>query len=101
MMLSTVLTTIVTGIAITVFGYYAPFIIIGTCIYAVARGLMTLITVDSPDWRIYGFMIMAGIGVGLGMQPCFIAVQTVLPPETVSIGTSMATFTQTFSYLPS
>jgi MFS family permease len=98
LMLSVVLFSFITGGLVTWWGYYTPFIIIGAAIFTVGAGLMTLFTVDQPNWRAYGFIIVAGSGCGLAIQNAFMSVQAVLPKETLPIGNAVIMFSQTLSY---
>ena len=100
LMLSLVVFSFVTGGLVTWWGYYTPFIIIGSAIFTVGAGLMTLFTVDQPDWRAYGFIIIAGSGCGLAIQNSFMSVQAVLPKATLPIGNAVVMFSQTLSYDP-
>ena len=99
-MLSVVIFSFVTGGMVTWWGYYTPFIIVGGAIYTIGAGLMTLYTVDQPDWRAYGFTIVAGAGCGLSIQNAYMSVQAVLPPKNLAIGNAVVMFAQTLSYPP-
>ena len=99
-MLSLVIFSFVTGGLVTWWGYYTPFIIIGAAISTIGAGLMTLYTVDQPDWRAYGFTIVAGAGCGLAFQNAYMSVQAVLPQTTLPIGNAIVMFSQTLSYSP-
>jgi hypothetical protein len=99
-MLSIVVFSFITGVLVTIIGYYTPFIMIGSAIFTIGAGLMTMYTVDMPDWRAYGFSIVAGAGCGLAIQNAFMSVQAVLPPATLSIGNATVMFSQTLSYPP-
>jgi len=77
-----------------------PFIVIGSIIFTVGAGLLTTLTVDQPDWRAYGYTIVAGSGYGLSLQNAYIAIQDVLPHETLPIGNAIVMFCQIFSFVP-
>jgi hypothetical protein len=96
-MLSLVIMSIIVGGLVTAFGQYAIFIIIGSAIFAVGAGLMTLYTVDQPDWRAYGFMIVAGAGGGISIQNAFLSVQAVLTQSQLPIGNAIVMFSNTFA----
>ena len=97
LMISVVIFSFITGGIVQWWGYYTPFIIIGAAIYTVGAGLMTLYTVDQPDWRAYGFAIVAGAGFGLAFQNAFMSVQAVLPNSTLPIGNAVIMFSNTLS----
>jgi hypothetical protein len=88
------------GIVVSWWGHYAPFIIIGSAIFTVGAGLLTLFNVTLPNWEAYGFMIIVGSGYELSLQNAYIAVQVVLPIETLPVGNAIVMFSQTFSYVP-
>jgi Na+/melibiose symporter-like transporter len=100
LMLSVVIWGFIIGGIVTWWGYYTPFIIAGAIIYTIGAGLMTTFTVNQSDWRAYGLTIFAGSGVGISIQNAFMAIQTVLPQETLPIGNAAVMFSQTLSYIP-
>ena len=95
MILSLVIVSILSGVAVTLMGYYTPFMIISSVLMAVGAGLISTWKVDSgsPEW--IGYQILYGLGVGFGMQQSLIAAQTVLPIQDVPIGTSVINFALT------
>jgi len=95
LMLATVLSSIVTGGLITVFGYYTPFVVVSAVIFAIGAGLISTITVDTPFARWFGYQVFTGAGVGVGFQVPLIAVQTVLELEDIPVGTAAVIFFQT------
>jgi hypothetical protein len=54
----------------------APWMIAGTILMSIGFGLITTFKpdTDSPKW--IGLQVLAGVGVGLGMQQPLMAVQT-------------------------
>lgn len=96
-MLSVVVFGFISGATVTLWGYYTPFIILGSIILTVGCGLMQLFTVDQPDWRAYGFSIVAGAGIGFSFQNSVMAVQAVLPLSTVAIGNAAVMFSRTLA----
>lgn len=95
MLLAVVIMSVVAGGAVTYWGYYAPFMLLGTLLTSVGFGLISTWTQDTdrPIW--IGYQVLAGAGVGLGMQQPLMAVQTVLSIEDVPTGTSVVVFLQT------
>jgi hypothetical protein len=98
-MLSLVVFGFIGGAIVQMWGYYTPFIIGGSALFTIGAGLMTMFTVDQPDWRAYGFIIVAGAGGGLSLQNGFMAVQAVLSQADLPIGNAVVMFTQTLSYV--
>ncbi|CAG8038715.1 unnamed protein product [Penicillium salamii] len=90
--LSVVVFAIGSGLSVTLVGYYTPFMIAGSMVMAVGAGLLLLLKVDTPLSMWLGFQIVFGAGAGIGLELPNIAVQTVLPEEDVSIGTSLVVF---------
>jgi len=87
--------SLIAGILVTLWGYYAPFMIVSTVLISVGYGLLSTFTPDTdrPVW--IGYQVLAGAGLGLGMQQPMMAVQTVLSMADVPTGTSIIVFAQT------
>ncbi|KAJ5153224.1 uncharacterized protein N7482_009702 [Penicillium canariense] len=94
-MLATVVSSIVVGAMVTAFGYYTPFLIASTGVAAVGTGLITLYNVDISPGKWIGYQIVVGAGIGAGLQIPMTAVQTVLKPEDIPVGTAAVMFLQT------
>ena len=86
--------SILAGVLTSVFGYYTPFMLIGSALMSVGCGLLTTFTstTDHPRW--IGYQALYGIGIGLGFQQSAVGAQTVLPRKDVSTGSSLMMFTQ-------
>ncbi|PKX94105.1 MDR family MFS transporter [Aspergillus novofumigatus IBT 16806] len=95
LMLATVVSSIVMGGAVTVAGYYTPFLIGSSAIAAIGAGLITMYEIDISTGKWIGYQIVLGAGVGAGFQIPMTAVQTVLPAEDIPIGTAAVMFFQT------
>jgi EmrB/QacA subfamily drug resistance transporter len=95
MLIAVVIFSVIAGAIVTIVGYYAPFMIIGTTIASIGFGLLTTFEPDTgrPAW--IGYQVLVGAGLGLGFQQPFMAVQTVLEMKDVPTGTSVITFMQT------
>jgi len=94
-LISVVLMSLVAGAAVTVFGYYTPFLGLATVLMSVGFGLLTTFNPDTDKGRWIGYQIIAGAGIGFGMQQPLMAVQTVLDLADVPTGTSVVIFLQT------
>ncbi|KAK5046733.1 hypothetical protein LTR84_007494 [Exophiala bonariae] len=94
LMLSTVLTSIIGGIAVTIIGYYTPLLIGAAALMTIGYGLITTWTVDSPFREWFGYQIAAGLGAGFGFNLPLVAVQTVLPMADIPQGTVLLMFCQ-------
>ena len=81
--------SIIQGGAITAIGYYAPFMILSTIFMSIGAGLLTTFQPDTASAKWIGYQVLAGIGLGLGMQQPNIAAQTVLSKQDIPIGVSL------------
>ncbi|KAJ7645389.1 MFS transporter [Mycena rosella] len=95
MILSLVISSLLAGIFITIFGYYTPFVLLSTVLMSVGAGLLSTLTPSTGHAHWIGYQIIFGLGVGFGMQQPVIAAQTVLELTDVPIGTSIVMFMQT------
>ncbi|CAJ2500864.1 Uu.00g037170.m01.CDS01 [Anthostomella pinea] len=95
MLISVVVLSILSGGLISTFGYYAPFMILGSVLTAIGGGLLTTFSPSTPSPVWIGYQILYGAGVGMGLQQPLIAVQTVLDIKDVPTGTSVIIFLQT------
>ncbi|EWC48826.1 hypothetical protein DRE_00131 [Drechslerella stenobrocha 248] len=93
--LSLVASSMVSGIAVRVTGYYAPLLIASSVVMSIGAGLLTTLTPGASSGKWIGYQVLFGFGLGLGMQQPAVAAQTVLKREDIPIGTSMVMFTQT------
>ncbi|KAB8288851.1 hypothetical protein EYC80_010754 [Monilinia laxa] len=83
---------IISGFIVTKFGYYMPYMVIGTMINVVAAGLLTILNLDTSTARSTAFMFLAGAGAGIGGNQPFIALQAALKEEDLSIGNGLTVF---------
>lgn len=95
MIMGLVIMSILSGILVTVIGYYTPFMIASSVFMAVGVGLLSTFEVDTGHAKWIGYQVIYGFGVGLGMQQALIAAQTVLHINDVPVGTSLVMFLQT------
>ncbi|CAM1511984.1 Fc.00g094970.m01.CDS01 [Cosmosporella sp. VM-42] len=95
MLLGLVLFSILSGAAVSLWGFYTPFMIAGSGLMAIGFGLVTTFTPDTKAASWIGYQLMAGIGVGISMQQPLIAVQVVCDMADIPTGTAMIIFVQT------
>ncbi|KFY94063.1 hypothetical protein V500_03434 [Pseudogymnoascus sp. VKM F-4518 (FW-2643)] len=95
MILTRVIVSVISGIIVTVVGYYAPLMIASSVLCGIGCGLLYTLTPESNHSLWIGYQAITGIGIGLGMQQPLVAVQTVLDISDVPIGTSIIIFAQT------
>ncbi|KAK7719344.1 hypothetical protein SLS63_010093 [Diaporthe eres] len=84
LLISTVLTSVLSGGLISAVGRYNPF----------ALPSMVLFTVGAGVW--FGYQVLAGLGVGVGFQLGILVVQAVLPQEDIAVATACVQFFQSF-----
>lgn len=96
LILGFVIGSIIGGVLVTVFGYYAPMMNSSSILMAIGAGLLTTLTPDSGPLQWIGFQVLLGLGVGLGLQQGLIAAQTVLTSKDVPSGTALIIFAQSF-----
>jgi len=95
LILGLVLVSIISGLCVSLEGHYAPWMIASSIAMAIGSGLITTFKPDTGSATWIGFQVLAGVGVGLGMQQPLIAVQTALPLKDVPTGTAVLIFLQT------
>ena len=78
--------SVIAGISVSRFGYFAPPAIIGAAIGTVGCGLLSTLQVDSGPGQWAGYQILTSAGLGMAVQQGVIAVQTVLTLEQIPIG---------------
>ena len=89
MVLSLVVSSILSGAAISRTGYYVPFMFISSILMAVGSGLITTFKTDTSHSAWIGYQVLFGLGLGTGMQQPTMAAQTVLDQADVSIGVAL------------
>ncbi|KAI0376684.1 major facilitator superfamily domain-containing protein [Hypomontagnella monticulosa] len=92
LVLSTVITSLVSGALVSKIGYYAPFFLASSIAMPIGAGLLTTLTPSSGDGQWIGYQILLGIGLGFGSQQPFNVVQTELSKKDVPIGSSVIIF---------
>ena len=60
--------SVVAGFLVTVIGYYTPIMIVGMALATIASGLLTTLHADTPFRTAFGFLFLAGVGIGMNLQ---------------------------------
>ncbi|TQN65339.1 Aspyridones efflux protein [Colletotrichum shisoi] len=94
MLVGNLVFSLVAGAAVTTWGYYTPFMMLSSVLMSVGYGLISTFSPDTSSAMWIGYQIIAGAGVGVGMQQPLIAVQVVLDMADVPTGTAIIIFTQ-------
>ncbi|KAI1503056.1 major facilitator superfamily domain-containing protein [Biscogniauxia marginata] len=92
--LSLVVASILSGVFTQKLGYYVPAMIASPSLLAVGQGLMSTFRVDEVASHWIGFQVVAGFGLGIGMQASNLAAQAILPLPDVPTGISIMFFAQ-------
>ncbi|MEU7585759.1 MDR family MFS transporter [Micromonospora sp. NPDC049230] len=92
MMAGIIITSILTGRAMTRIGRYKWFPVAGSVTLLVGMFLFTQLEVSTSLWVAFGYMVVIGIGLGLCMQSLILAVQNAVSVRDLGAGTSSATF---------
>lgn len=86
--------SVFSGIFVSGVGYYTPPAIIGSAIGTVGCGIITLFNPNMSTGMWIGFEVLASAGFGMSIQQGFTAVQTVLAPEDLAVGTAAVVASQ-------
>ncbi|KAJ6460930.1 major facilitator superfamily protein, partial [Mycena sanguinolenta] len=95
LIVSVIPASIISGVAVTVLGYYTPFIILSSILVTVGTGLLSTFTVHTRPGQWIGFQAIYGLGVGVGTHQPIVAAQTVLSQEDIPLGMAPLVFFQT------
>ncbi|TLS29850.1 hypothetical protein PpBr36_00811 [Pyricularia pennisetigena] len=93
-LISSVISSIVSGGATSAIGYYNPIALIGMILFSIGAGLTTTWSLTTPMAAWFGFQVIAGLGTGMGFQIAVLVIQNVLPEEWIPVGTSAVQFFQ-------
>lgn len=80
--------SVFSGAFVSMVGYYTPPAILGTAIGTIGCGIITLFRPEMSTAMWIGFEILASAGFGMSIQQGFTAVQTVLGPNDLAVGTA-------------
>ena len=95
LILGQVISALVASSIVTVLGYYAPFLLLSAVFMSVGAGLLSTLEPLSSSGKWIGYQILLAVGVGLGRQQPFIAMQTALPMADIPTATSLMVLGQT------
>jgi EmrB/QacA subfamily drug resistance transporter len=84
--------SVLTGRLISRTGRYRKLVVTSACLLLVGMLLMTTLTATTPNWELWGFMLVVGVGVGPGMSGYTTIVQNVVPVRLMGTSTSVLTF---------
>jgi len=87
--METAICTILVGGFITFYGYFAPFMIIGSCLATAGAGLISTFNPQSLPGIWIGYQILAGVAFGLSFQTPIMAAQALAEQEDVATTTAV------------
>jgi hypothetical protein len=95
LLLGVVFMAMIAGFAITLIGYYTPFIIMSTVVASIGMGLLSTLKPDSGHSMWIGYECLFGLGIGSGLMQSVMIAQTVLDIDDTPTGTAALIFFQT------
>lgn len=78
LVLPEIVAIVITGAIVSKIGHYVPFMIGGACIAALGTGLLTKITLGTPTVQWAAYLVVSGLGIGLGLNLPYTALHVVL-----------------------
>jgi EmrB/QacA subfamily drug resistance transporter len=81
-----------TGFLISKLGRYKWIMTAGAVVMLIGGFLMTHITADVPDWELWTWMLILGLGIGPAMAGFTVVVQNSVSPNQLGVATSTLTF---------
>ncbi|KAJ3284918.1 hypothetical protein HK104_009714, partial [Borealophlyctis nickersoniae] len=88
LILGVVIFSLVTGAASAITGYYMPFIPLGGLMISLGSGLMATLDEDSNLGSQIGFLLIAGVGIGLAIQTVLMGAQASVGEELLAVVSS-------------
>jgi EmrB/QacA subfamily drug resistance transporter len=92
MMVGVIVTSVLSGRAMSRLGRYKWFPVAGSITLFAGMLLFTRLHVGTPLWISFFYMIVIGVGLGLGMQSLVLAVQNSVDLRDMGAGTAAITF---------
>jgi hypothetical protein len=89
------LSTILSGVLITVYGHFGYLMVLAGVFEIIGSGLIYTFEIDTSNGRWIGFQILAGIGMGLGIQIPIIVNQASVAPSDLASASAITLFLQT------
>ncbi|KAL3490681.1 major facilitator superfamily domain-containing protein [Aspergillus germanicus] len=92
--LGLVLFTIVSGVLISVLGYYLPFLLAGGAVSAVGYGLLSTLSPTTSVAQWIGYQVLYGVAGGCMAAAPYIAIQNLVVPEQIPQAMAIIIFWQ-------
>ncbi|TVY83961.1 Efflux pump DEP3 [Lachnellula suecica] len=84
----------VNGFAMQQFGYYMPWFVGGPILFIIGNALIYTTTISTSTASIYGFTVLAGLGVGSYSQASFAVAQSLVSVESIPLVSGFLTCAQ-------
>lgn len=94
LVLSTVISSLTSGVFVSKIGYYTPCFVLSSILMAIGAGLMTTFTSTTGHEKWIGYQVIFGLGAGMGMQQPINVVQTILSRSDIATGAAVVMFTR-------
>lgn len=93
--LGMMVSTIISGGAITAIGYHVPFLVLSGVLSIAGAALLYTLNIGTGSSAWLGYQALVGLGYGFGVQVPIIAAQAVMKTDDVASATAMLLFAQT------
>lgn len=90
--LSNLASITLTGLAISAWGHYVPFLCSGPLVYLVGAVLFQQLRADSSRAQYIGYQVPVGAGFGIAIHSSMLAVQAVTTPADMAVASVMEVF---------
>jgi len=94
MLIGVIVAVLLSGVGVSLIGYYVPFMILGTVLMSLGGGFLSTLSPATSNASLIIFPALFGVGAGVAFQQPIVAAQTVLAPADVAMGTSVIVFGQ-------
>lgn len=97
LILSVSICTVISGVLVTLFGQFGYLMILGSVFASIGCGLLYMLEIDTGSGKWIGYQIVAGIGMGLGIQLPIIVNQAIVDPSDLASASAFTLFVQTIT----
>jgi hypothetical protein len=91
------ISTIVSGVGISILGRYTEFMVVGSVLSTIGSGLIFTLDIGTGSGKWIGYQILAGVGAGLSFQIPVIVAQGTSQPADLSSVSSIILYFQTLT----
>jgi MFS family permease len=85
-------TSIGAGMLVSKIGRYKNLFIVAMAIFTIGSFLMTHVAAGTPDWTLWIWMFVMGVGIGPSMSVSTVVIQSAVGPSQMGAATSTMTF---------